>query len=561
MGSFLIKNISISILLLLISAALFSCSSITNDKIQNTLPQPPSTSVSENVEKFKPCILEYPGKPAGSPERENLGPEVNSKWAELVPVISADGKTLYFVRDGHPLNKEGARYSKSSQDIWISEFKNGIWQKAYNPGYPLNNIYPNGVYHVSPDGNSLLLMNKYNRDGTAENGVSKSVKFFEKDYDKYYWLYPEGLEIDNFYNYSIYVSANISQDGKFLIMALERGDSRGELDIYISRHLSGKKWSEPVNLGDVVNTPGTEDTPHLAADGKTLYFASNGHCTYGESDIFFTKRLDDTWKNWSKPENLGPEINTPLVERGYFLAAKGDYAYFSAVQKKSDGSSDMDIFRVKLPEKVKPEPVYLITGIVTDAATKKPMDAAIIYDDRESGKELGVATTNPATGEYKIVLPGGRKYGIRASAEGYLAISKSLSSEGIKEYEEINLDLALNPIIKKKPVVLENIYFDTGKFILRQESYYELNKLFDFLQENPKVKAEISGHTDNVGSDQDNLELSSNRAKAVVEYLYSKGINRSRLRYAGYGESRPIADNNSDEGRQKNRRVELEFID
>ncbi len=511
---------------------------------------------------FEPCILDYPGKPAGSPERENLGPNVNSKYLEIAPVISADGKFLYFIRAGHPSNKEGSELinQRKSQDIWVSELKDGQWQKANNIGAPLNNKNPNGVWNISPDGTSLLLMNEYHHDGRKGMGFSVSHKYIDKD-SNVVWSFPDTLDIENFYNLSRFTSANLTSDGKILLISLQRFIGKGKLDLYFSRNLGNNKWSKPTNLGSIVNTPGNETSPFLAADGKTLYFASDGHCTYGGYDIFYTKRLDDTWTNWSEPVNLGPEINTPESEKGYFLTAKGDYAYFNNEITREDGSIDMDLFRIKIPEKSQPEPVYLISGVVTDASTQKNMAASIIYDDRETGEQLGIAKTNPSTGKYKIVVPGGKKYGIRAEADGYMAISKILSSEGIQQYEEIELNLALNPVIINKPIVVDNIYFDFGLFELKQESYYKLNNIADFLKKNEKTKVEISGHTDNVGSNKDNMTLSKNRAKSVVEYLIAKGIDTSRIRYVGYGETKPIADNNTEEGRERNRRVELEFVD
>ncbi len=540
-------------ILTIVSLCLFSCKSATKD----------IKKVSKRVSKpFEPCILDYPGKPAGSPDRENLGENVNSRFFEIFPIISADGKTLYFIRGGHPYNLEGIESAGklNSQDIWVSELKDGKWQEAYNPGSSLNDRFPNGVCNVSPDGTTLLLTNKYNHDGTRGDGFSVTHKLNGKDGNSG-WTYPQGLEIENYYNFSKYAVANLSADGKILLLGLERKDSKGELDIYFSRNLGENKWSEPTNLGDVVNTGADESAPFLAADGKTLYFASDGHCTYGGLDIFYTKRLDDTWTNWSEPVNLGPEVNSPDSENGYFLTAKGDYAYFYGVNKRSNGKADYDLYRIKLPEKAKPEPVYLITGSVVNELTKKKMDATIIYDDRDTGEELGVAKTDPNTGIYQIVLPKGRSYGIRAFVDGYMSISKNLSSADIEQFENFELDLTVNPVVKNKPIVIDNIYFDFGEYELKKESYYELNNISDFLIKNENIIVEISGHTDNIGSNEDNLKLSKNRAKSVAEYLVSKGIQNNRISYVGRGEIRPIADNNTDEGREKNRRVELEFVD
>ncbi len=539
-------------ILIMVASSLFSCDFLKSiNRKHNSMRKP-----------NKPCILDYPGKPAGSPEKENLGSNVNSIYDELVPVVSPDGNTLYFVRVGHPNNKEGAKleHNHLSLDIWVSELKDDQWQEAYNIGAPLNNKDPNGIVNISPDGTKILLLNDYNSDQIDQKFFSISHLNLDKE-NKLSWSFPEGLKIDKFYTYFIGVSAVLSFDGKILIFSLIREDSRGYRDLYFSRQLEDNTWSAPQNMGDVLNTGGDETTPFLAADGKTLYFASDGHCTYGGWDILYSKRLDDSWTNWSKPVNLGPEINTPDSENGYFLTAKGDYAYFTTFIKKDNDSIDTDIFRIKIPQESQPEPVYLVTGSVINQVTNEKMDATIYYDDRETGEELGVANTDPATKIYKLILPKGKDYGLRAYVEGCMAFSKNLSSKDLEQYEEFELDLPVNPVVKNTPIVIENIYFDTGKYTLKKESFYELNRLYDFLSRNGDYNVEVSGHTDNVGSDEDNMILSKHRAKAIAEYLMAKGIKKSRIRYEGYGETKPIDDNSTSEGRLKNRRVELEFID
>lgn len=255
---------------------------------------------------YRPKILKYPGKPENSPEREHLGSNINSKYSELVPVVSPDGKTLYFIRVGHPDNKEGAEleHNRFSLDIWVSELKDDVWQEAYNIGAPLNNKNPNGILTISPDGTKVLLLNDYNSDKNDRIFLSMSNLILDKE-NNVSWSVPEGIEIDNFYTYFDGISAVLSFDGKILMFSLIRDDSRGYRDLYFSRLLEDNTWSAPQNMGDVVNTGGDEKTPFLAADGKTMYFASDGHSTYGGWDILYSKRLDDSWTKWSKPVNLG----------------------------------------------------------------------------------------------------------------------------------------------------------------------------------------------------------------------------------------------------------------
>lgn len=496
--------------------------------------------------KFEECKLNYPGRSKNAPIIENLGPNLNSQYSELAPVITPDGNTLYFVRDGHPENTGFNKY----QDIWYSELVNGQWQRAIIIGSPLNTNDNNAVASVTPDGNTLMLMNEYVNDGTLRPGFSYS----ERSYNG--WRFPENIKMKNYYNMNQYVEYNLTNDRNTILMTIQRQDSYGARDIYFSKRLDDKTWSEPFNLGDVVNTPADEMSPFMAADGVTLYFSSAGHCGYGKMDVFKTTRLDDTFKNWSKPENLGPDINTTDWDAYYKIAAKGDYAYFVST---SNSYGESDIFKVKLPEKAKPNPVVLISGIVYDKETNKPMSAEIIYELSDNSKKAGSAISNPNTGEYKIVLPAGKSYGVRATAPKYLSFNDIIDVSSVTDYKEMNYDLFLTPVKEKQSFVLNNIFFDTGKYELRPESYNELNKLFNFLTEN-NVSIEIGGHTDDVGNDNDNLVLSENRANSVRQYLIDKGIESSRISHRGYGETMPVTQNTTPEGRQKNRRVEFTII-
>lgn len=270
-----------------------------------------------------------------------------------------------------------------------------------------------------------------------------------------------------------------------------------------------------------------------------------------------TKRLDDSWQNWSEPQNLGPSINSASMDMNFTLPASGEYAYLVS-DNQAIGASD--IYRIKLPEALKPKPVVLIKGKVIDAKTGKPIGASVKYENLITGAEVGIASSEPKTGNYTIVLPCGTNYGFLASANGYLAEEQNLDLSACTTYAEIQKDLVLVPVEVGQKIRLNNLFFDTKKFDIKPNSFAELNRIVNFLKANLNVKIEISGHTDNVGKEVDNQLLSQNRAKAVVDYLVSKGIDIVRIQYKGYGSTQPFTKNDTDNNKALNRRVEMKIL-
>jgi|YNPMSStandDraft_1061717.scaffolds.fasta_scaffold04936_4 outer membrane protein OmpA-like peptidoglycan-associated protein len=488
--------------------------------------------------------LDFTSKP------ENLGDAINTIYDEVAPMISPDGRTIYFVRKFHPDNIGG---NKDEDDIWYSIMdENGKWTPAKNIGPPLNNQYNNFVQSITPDGNSLLLANIYNKDGSTGPGVSLTYKTRQG------WAFPEKQIIDDFYNMSPFANYFLSNDGQYLIMALERKDTYGELDLYVSFRKGDNRWSKPINLGPTINTIVNDYSPFLAADGVTLYYSTAGKSGFGKEDIFMTTRLDDTWQNWTEPMNLGPVLNSSESDTKYNIPASGEYAFFSST-KNSKGKND--IFRIKLPSKAKPKPVVLISGKVLNERTNQPVDARIIVEELPGGKEVAVARTDPRTGEFKIILPAGKKYGFRAIGLGFFDINKYIDLTDITEYTEIEDEmLRLSPIEVGSVVRLNNIFFEFAKAVLLPESFPELDRTAEFLKNNPTIEIEIGGHTDDIGSEVTNQRLSEKRARAVADYLISKGVDPKRMTVVGYGESRPIAFNTDEEGRAMNRRVEFKVM-
>jgi len=482
--------------------------------------------------------------------KENLGSNINTQYSEIMPVITADGQTLYLDVKNDPANTGG----DDNDDIWYSVLdENGNWGKRQNIGKPINNISHNFVISATPDNNKLILYSQYTKKGDWKaDGISYSTR------TKKGWSVPKDIFINNFYNDNQYVSFAMSPDQKVLVASLERNDTYGGQDLYVCFLKNYGTWTEPLNMGKIINSFSDESTPFVAADGKTMYYCSEGKPGYGSGDIFISKRLDDTWTNWTEPVNLGKGINTEDWDAYYTIPAKGDYAYLvSASQREGDDSND--IYRVKVSKRIKPDPVVLIYGNVFNSKTKEPLEASITYFDLKLNEEVGIANSSPADGAYKIILPAGRSYGFLAEKKGFISVSENLIADSIADYMEIKRDLYLTPIEVGQTVRLNNIFFEFNKADLLPESNAELERLVKLMNDNKKLEIEIGGHTDNVGSDQYNLDLSEKRVQSVLSYLKEKGITE-RVSGKGYGETKPVATNDTEEGRQLNRRVEFVIL-
>ncbi len=485
-------------------------------------------------------------------QRENLGPNINSIYTDQAPMISADGNVLYMIRKKSPENV-GGETAAGEDDAWYAE-KNadGTWGKTKNMGLPINNTSNNFIVSVSADNNTLFIANLYNSDGSANGqGLSKSERTENG------WSLPKAVSIKNFYNDAKTVDYFMSQDQQFLLYSISRKDTYGQQDLYYSIRKDKDSYSEPTNLGSIVNTSGTEYSPFLASDNHTLYFSSNGHPGLGDNDIFVTRRLDDSWEKWSTPENLGPEVNSRSWEADFSIPASGDYAYMASY---ANSLGKADIVKIKLSSKAKPKPVVLVKGKVLNKKTNEPLEAIIYYYDIETNAEVGSAVSNPNTGQYNIILQSGKKYSFRANKENFYAINDFLDVSTLNEYTETEKNLYLAPLEVGQTIRLNNIFFDVNKSVLKTHSGEELDRLIELLKENPKMEIEISGHTDNQGADEYNLTLSQQRVESVLAYLTGKGIPAARLKGKGYGESKPIAPNETETGRATNRRVDFTIL-
>jgi outer membrane protein OmpA-like peptidoglycan-associated protein len=483
---------------------------------------------------------------------QNLGDKINSDFDEYINNISVDDQMIvitqkFFYRSA----KTGKRASKSTEDLMYSRRgSDGQWQGL--KGMVAFNTNDNeGALSISPDGR-LGVFAAWNRHDDTQG------------YDLYY-ARKQGVRWSSPINMGENVNSrwwdsnpSISSDGKTIYFVSSRKGGYGKSDIWKVTLQKDGTWGNPVNLGKEVNTSGDELTPYIHPDGKTLYFASDGHIGMGGSDLFVT-RMDDKG-NWSYPKNLGYPINTLDNEMGIVLNAMGNLAYISADRK--GGYGGFDVYSFELYPEARPTAVTYMRGIVRDMETKNPLKASFELVNLETQKLILKSNSDAIKGDFMVVIPVGTKLSLTVERNGYLFYSENFFVEkgvytSLKPFLK-NVDLS--PIKAGESIVLKNIFFASKSYNLEPESEVELNKLYTLLSHNANLRIEIGGHTDNIGDDNANMILSKNRAKAVMDYLIEKGISKDRLSYKGYGETKPIASNDTDEGRAQNRRTEVKVI-
>lgn len=619
---------------------------------------------------------------------ENLGTAVNSKYSEIRPTISADGKSLYYVVEGNPANTMYKK-DKQAQDIWCSELDaNGTWSQAKHLPSPLNTSTDNAVFSVSPDGNRILIRGAYDNGKYIGRGISECQKTATG------WSAPQQIKVKGYSILSVdaYSGVMLSNDGKTMLLYFSEEKNSLLNDLYYSHLEENGEWTVPHKISDNVSMDDYDEiSPFLASDNTTLYFSSDRPGGKGSYDIWKTKRLDESWEKWSTPVNMGDSVNTKGWEAYFTIDAKGEYGYLASADA---ANGHTDIGRVKLGESQKPESVVLVYGNIFNSATKQPMSASLAYDLIPSENNAGIAVSNEA-GKYKLTLPYGNKYGIRASADNFFSLIDTIDLTVFNPYKEIHRDLYLTPaitdgkvmldsagniirvdldkevaidskgnivpvnsesnktdkaiiaekpensdkaIIAEKPensdnaiiteksngstkkdkagntdkpvksdkkdkavvivktdksndkgapreinpeanndknnaennkaisisegmiITTNNILFDFSKAILRAESYEQLEKVALLMTANKSMQIELSAHTDAVGGYSTNLKLSEDRANSAKQYLLSKGISDDRIIAKGYGEISPVASNKTEEGRQRNRRVEFRVL-
>jgi len=477
---------------------------------------------------------------------ELLDNKVNSTAFELSPIISPDGKYLFITRDNTEENKGGY----FDQDIWYTTMEDGHPLKEMMNIESLNNKYPSGIISCSSDNNSIIISGSYSdQQKESLSPLSRSIRTESG------WSYPEEIIIDDYINTANSHSFAVSPDEQYVLMSVERTETFGNIDLYVSQKIGENHYSKPINLGPVINTFANDFAPFLSADNTTLYFSSYGHPGFGSADVFMTKRLDGSWTNWSAIQNLGKSINDENWNAYFSISASGKYA---CLIKNTDDNLG-EVLVATLPDEAQPNPVVLIKGKVFNLKNE-PLGATIVYKDLSTGKELSSISTSIVDGTYQIIVPYGKKYSYYAELKGYYPLSENIDLSELNEYKEITKDLFLQPLETGEKIRMNNIFFDFNKTELLEESQEELNRLVAYLLSEPSVSIRIEGHTDNKGTSEYNLKLSHDRSKSVYSYLLSKGISHERLKWIGYGETKPLAPNDTEEEMRRNRRVEFVIL-
>ncbi|MBD3749120.1 MAG: OmpA family protein [Sphingobacteriales bacterium] len=466
----------------------------------------------------------------------NLGPNINTKDQEYLASITTDDSTLIFTRQ-----------INGNEDFYKSVKINNEWSKAEYLSSNINTpSYNEGAQCISPDGQFLFFTGCNRPDGYGRCDIyisKKEGKGWSKPVNLGYPINTKGWESQ----------PSLSADGRTLYFVSDRPGGFGSYDIWKSELGDDGNWQQPVNLGANINTAFDEQSPFIHPDNKTLYFSSNGWVGMGNKDLFISRLESDSV--WSKPENLGYPINTYGEESGLTINATGTKAFFSS--DYFNGYGGLDIYSFDLPKNLRPTPVNYVKGVVFDEDSKDKLQAIVDIIDLKSGKSLHLSYSDEVDGSFLASIPQGNEYSLNVSKDGYLFYSENFSLEKYKPGKPFLLEVPLQKIAIGKKVVLKNIFFDTNKYDLKPESIAELQKLINFLNENPKVNIEIRGYTDDVGDDQSNMLLSQNRSRAVYQYLINHQIDSNRLTYKGFGENQPVADNKTAEGRANNRRTEF----
>lgn len=513
---------------------------------------------------------------------DNLGATVNSKYPDYGPVITTDQSVLVFTsrREGSTGEVIDPNDLLYYEDLYVSyNDDKKEWAQAINMR-ALNTDGHDASVGLSPDG-QILYTYKGVPDGTLFESMLKGDN----------WTKPK--ELSSNINTKLHeTSASISYDNKYLYFVSDRpkdgmgNTNLGGKDIFVCEMQKNGNWGPAKNVGAPINTKYDEEGVFMHPDGVTMYFCSKRDGTMGGYDIFYSE--NDGAGNWSEPVNIGYPVNTPDDDVFFVVAGNARYAYYSSAREGGYGLQD--IYRITFlgPEKmmvmgtediliassnatiqqkveqeiveVKKVRLTIMKGTITDALSGIAVEATIEIVDNEKNELISTLTSNSKTGKYLVSLPSGKNYGIAVKADGYLFYSENIDIPDATAYQEVTKDIVLSKVGIGSKIVLKNIFFDYGKSTLRETSFPELERLVALLNSYPNMTIEIGGHTDNQGSLKLNTDLSEARAKAVVDYLVDKGISKPRMSYKGYAYSQPIATNDTDDGRQQNRRVEFKVI-
>lgn len=482
-----------------------------------------------------------------------LGPGVNTTMHEYLPSITADEESLIITRnDGR------------QEDFYVSEKIDGDWTEAF-PLTSINNPQTNeGGQSISQDGKLLFYTVC---EGRNDYG-SCDIYFAEVVNGRWTKAKNMGSTING---PDWDTQPSISADKKNLYYTSKRKGGEGGSDIWISTRAVDGSWGKPTNLGAKINTSGNEASPFIHPDNQTLYFMSSGHPGFGKDDIFYSRRQKDG--SWGEPVNIGYPINTADQEGSFIVSANGKTAYFATDRFNKENNNRNDIYSFELYEEARPQPVTYVKAKIIDAKTKQPLSANLDITDL-NGRTSYYQEMVDEQGIFLVPLPIGKQYAMNVNKEGYLFYSENFALESsststdpflmIIPLQKIPPKAEPSAVVKEEvvsaPVVLKNVFFETASADLKPISKIELDRLYSLLNEQADLRIQLNGHTDDVGNDDDNMALSDARAKAVFEYLVSKGIDANRMRSKGFGETMPVASNDTEEGKRQNRRTEFQLI-
>ena len=469
-----------------------------------------------------------------------LPKSVNKFQSQYFPVLTADRETLIYTGN-----------QDSDENIYVTSIKDKVWTEPVSISEKINTTQNEGTASISADGRTLVFTSCGGRKGFGSCDLFISYKQGDD------WTSPQNLGL-NINSGEWESQPSLSADGRTLYFVSDRKGSLGKRDIWVSKLDSTNMWAKAINVGSPVNTTEDDLSPFIHANGKTLFFASEGHVGMGGLDLYFTENQQDKWKT---PENLGYPLNTFEDQVALFITADAKKAYYSLERDQEDKYLRAKIVEIEVPASLqaKFKATSFLKGIVYDSKTKQKLQADIELIALKNNELLGKISSDAQTGTYTSVLTNGGEYAVFVSKKGYFFKSLNFDFSDKIGLDKI-LDIPLEPIKKEAKEILNNIFFDTAKWDLKSESTAELDKLVGLLKANPDLPIEISGHTDDVGKDADNLLLSQKRAKAVVDYLAQKGVNILKIKAEGYGKTLPYLPNISDENRKLNRRIEVKFL-
>ena len=466
---------------------------------------------------------------------------VNAFPMQYFPIVTVDGNAIIFTR------RMGITMVFDEDLVISRRGRDGEWLDPESLSENINSSFNEGTCTISADGRRLIFTSCHGRQGYGSCDLFITERIGQ-EWSEPVNLGPEvnGPEWDS--------QPTLSPDGRTLYFVSNRRGGLGGRDIWVSHLSDSNTWQKAVNLGPSINTRAEDVSPFIHPNNQTLFFASNGRTGFGGYDIFFAERMGN---EWSEVKNFGAPVNSGEDQVSLFISADGTRGYYS-LEDQSNPSVKSAIYEFDVPEELRiSQRASYVFGRVTDEETGEPLNAEVELFDLEKQERVGLVTSDPETGNFLMVLAEGSEYSLYVNNSGYLFRSLTFNYAS----DPVEQDILLTPIKKGSVAVLENIFFDTDKYDLKERSVVELNKLIRFMNNNPSINIEISGHTDNVGSEEYNLELSQRRAESVFTYLTQNGVESDRLSYAGYGQERPAFSNDTPENRQKNRRIEFKIID